>query len=511
MKKGLLASILLLSLFLTNGLYPIDSLRVDALLIGYGGDRMLPFIDGAELTFFVGEELELKTIGSSANITIIDPLYRRYEYFLEEGKKMKVLTFNASDVGTWLLRHSKLGTMSLKVIDNYSPKDHYISIQKISDDVLRLSLEGSAFIGFLAKSKNVTKIMNPSKNLHITIPSGTTHVRITLEYNEPIELSGLIGDVQYHYKTDAVVSEYTNRFSKPIAEPIVINFEIPEVGKVGSGGIIPLRVGPIRLKVVCTGTGSTILNYVDELLIIPEEVNLQSITRTIDVELTELINDNIKIAYYNVSTGRIDVINVKVPVYRLIVYDKALSKNIDDYSFDVLEMLSLKSDHITYIVPTRLQLLNDTHNNYAIINSKIEVYSVDISNMIKNITLKKEDLNTIIIESKEIEITVKHVDGTLIKNALILVNSSKHSIINGSARIRMPIAIYNFSAVTSIGYASSIIDISKKDNVQLIIKTLTSTTMALIIISAFQTALFSHYILKLIKLKRTIKNKLTHI
>ncbi|MEM4212666.1 MAG: hypothetical protein QXX16_06390, partial [Nitrososphaerota archaeon] len=340
---------------------------------------------------------------------------------------------------------------------------------------------------------------------------GTTHVRITLEYNEPIELSGLIGDVQYHYKTDAVVSEYTNRFSKPIAEPIVINFEIPEVGKVGSGGIIPLRVGPIRLKVVCTGTGSTILNYVDELLIIPEEVNLQSITRTIDVELTELINDNIKIAYYNVSTGRIDVINVKVPVYRLIVYDKALSKNIDDYSFDVLEMLSLKSDHITYIVPTRLQLLNDTHNNYAIINSKIEVYSVDISNMIKNITLKKEDLNTIIIESKEIEITVKHVDGTLIKNALILVNSSKHSIINGSARIRMPIAIYNFSAVTSIGYASSIIDISKKDNVQLIIKTLTSTTMALIIISAFQTALFSHYILKLIKLKRTIKNKLTHI
>ncbi|MEM3156549.1 MAG: hypothetical protein QXZ49_01360, partial [Nitrososphaerota archaeon] len=60
-------------------------------------------------------------------------------------------------------------------------------------------------------------------------------------------------------------------------------------------------------------------------------------------------------------------------------------------------------------------------------------------------------------------------------------------------------------------YASSIIDISKKDNVQLIIKTLTSTTMALIIISAFQTALFSHYILKLIKLKRTIKNKLTHI
>lgn len=505
MKKELLASILLLSLFLTNGLYPIDSLKVNALLIGYGGDRMLPFIDGAELTFFVGEELVLKTIGSPTNITIIDPLYRRSEYFLEEGKKMKVLTFNASDVGTWLLRHSKLGTMSLKVIDNYSPKDHYISIQKISDNVLRLSLEGSAFVGFVAKVENITKIMNPSKILSITIPPGTTHVRIILEYDEAIELTGFIGDMQYHYKTDAVVSEYTHRFNKPITDPIVINFEIPDLGKVGSGGVIPLRVGSIKLKVICTGSGSTVLNYVDELLVVPEGVDLQSITRIIDVDLAELINDSVKVAYYNVSTGRIDVINVRIPVYRLIVYDKALENNINDYSLEVEDMLTLKAGQITYIIPSRLQLLNDACKNGLLINSKIKAYSIDISDVVKKVTLEIDILNTIIIESKEIDITVRNADGTIINNALILVNSSAYSTINNTKRVRMPIATYNFSAISSIGHTSSVIDISKTNSVQLIIRTLSPVTITLIITSIFQSAFLLLYSYKLLKLKRKLR------
>lgn len=502
MKKQLVGSALLLLLFLISGLYPIDSLSVDALLVGYGGDRMLPFIDGATLTFFVGEELELKSIGSPTNITIIDPSNRKYYYFLEEGTKLMVMKFNASDVGTWLVRHPRLGTMSLRVIDNYSPKEYYISIQKINDNTLRLSLKGPALMGFLTNNESRIKVVNPSGILTITIPQGMTYVRITLEYNETIELSGLLGSIQYHYKTNALVSEYVARFKMPITDPMVINFEIPEMGKVGKGGIIPLRAGPIKLKVICTGPGMKTLNYVDELLVIPTGADLKSITRTIDINLTELINNKLRIAYYNISTGIIDSINVRVPIYRIIVYDKTLSRSINNYSFSIAGMLSIKTDNITYIVPTRIQFDNE---NNVVMNPRLIVYSVDISNMIKNITLKKEEINSIIVESKEINLIVRHADGTLINNALILVNSSTYSIVNGSTKIRIPIATYNFSAITSIGHTSSIIDISKTNNVQLIIRTLSSTIIALIIISVFQGTIFLRYILKLLMLKRTLK------
>ncbi|MEM3156193.1 MAG: hypothetical protein QW668_06110, partial [Nitrososphaerota archaeon] len=40
------------------------------LLVGYGGEKFLPFLDGARYRFVVGESLVLKAIGSDISVIL---------------------------------------------------------------------------------------------------------------------------------------------------------------------------------------------------------------------------------------------------------------------------------------------------------------------------------------------------------------------------------------------------------------------------------------------------------
>ena len=505
MSGKILGSALLILVFLTNIIHPAISLEVEALLVGYGGERMLPFVDGATLTYFVGEDLELKSIGSSTDIKLIDPTNAEHNYFLDEGKKLKILTFKREDVGIWLLKHHSLGTMIVRVVDNYSYKEGYIIVQKLSDENFRLSIKGPIFMGFITSSATNAKIINAASILSVTIPQGTTYARITLEYNETVELDGWIGSVQYRYRTDSIVTEHVYRFNRPTASSLIVDIEIPDIGKVGKGGIIPLRVGSIRLKVVCSGPGTTSYNNIEELLIVPKMVNLPSMTRTIEVTLDDLLSQSVKIAYFNSSSNNVDIKEVKIPIYEFVVFDKALSKFIDDYVVSVDGMVSSRVGYKTYLIPSVLPVFDNADKEHVTINPRLLVYSIDFSPVVKNTFLRSHDVSIITIESKEVLITVKHASGTLISNAVLLINSSMYSVINGSKTIRMPVSTYNFSAITEVGQSSLIVDISKTSNVQLIIRSLLPITLAMIIISSFQGALLIHLVLRLVKLKRRLK------
>jgi hypothetical protein len=177
------SSALLILVFLTTNIHPANSLDVEALLVGYGGERMLPFVDGATLTYFVGEDLELKSIGSSTDVKLIDPTNAEHSYFLEEGEKLKILTFKREDVGVWLLKHHSLGTMIVRVVDNYSYKEGYIIVQKLGDGNFRLLIKGPIFMGFITSNPTNVKIINAPSILSVNIPQGITYARITLEYN----------------------------------------------------------------------------------------------------------------------------------------------------------------------------------------------------------------------------------------------------------------------------------------------------------------------------------------
>jgi hypothetical protein len=499
------SSALLILVFLTTNIHPANSLDVEALLVGYGGERMLPFVDGATLTYFVGEDLELKSIGSSTDVKLIDPTNAEHSYFLEEGEKLKILTFKREDVGVWLLKHHSLGTMIVRVVDNYSYKEGYIIVQKLGDGNFRLLIKGPIFMGFITSNPTNVKIINAPSILSVNIPQGITYARITLEYNETIELDGWIGSVQYRYRTDAIVTEHVYRFNRPTASPLFVDVEIPDIGKVGKGGIIPLRVGTIRLNVVCSGPGTTSYNNIEELLIVPKMVNLPPMTRTIEATLDDLFNQSVKIAYFNASSSKVDVKEIKIPIYESVVFDKALSKFIDDYVLSVDGMVSSKVGHKTYLVPSELQVFRNADKEYVTVNPRLLVYSIDYSPAVKNTSLRSHNVSIITIESKEVLITVRHASGTLIDNAILLINSSMYSVINGSKKIRMPISTYNFSAITEVGQSSLIVDISRTSDVQLIIRSLLPITLAMIIISSFQGALLIHLVIRLVRLKRRLK------
>jgi len=505
MRGELFVFSLLALVFLNILVIPVNSLEVEALLVGYGGERMLPFVDGATLTYFVGESLELKSIGSSIDIELIDPMNRKLSYRLYEGETSKIFTFGEKDVGVWLLRHNKLGTMFIRVVDDYSPEGAFIHVQKLNDEAVRLSLRGPAFMGFVTNDVANAKIINAPSILPITIPQGTSYARITLEYNETIELNGLIGSVQYRYKTDSIITEYIYRFDKPLTSSMDINLEIPRIGEVGRGGIVPLRVGSIKLKVVCSGPNISSFSKVEELLVVPKLVNLPSMSRTIEATLYDLLNKSLKIAYFNTSSNTVNLKYVEIPVYGLAIFDKTLSSYVDDYFLNVNGMITIRTGHRTYLIPSILPVLDSLDRNEILVNPRLRVYSVDFTNAVKNLTLKNRDITTIAIESREVRIIVRYADGTLINDAQLFVNSSAYKVINGSTRVRMPVSTYNFSAVTESGYTSLIANISETADIQLVIRALLPITIAMILVSSFQGALLVHLLIRLLKLKRTLK------
>ncbi|MEM0482348.1 MAG: hypothetical protein QXM16_05630 [Nitrososphaerota archaeon] len=473
------------------------------LLIGYGGEKFLPFLDGARYRFVVGERLVLKAIGIDVSVIFTTNRGQEYLFHVGAGEAVEVWRFRSEDVGTVALTVIGGGRAIIEVLSleesalgwidfqpaGFMPTDSY------GQEVLEARIVGSTLSGFAIKGERTETrkiFVKPNSTLQIQIPPNALSAKVTLRHYDPIELSGYNGKLHVLYRVEPIVAEY--KFDEAVAglSMRVVDVHIPALGEVGENGLVPLRYGTLVVNLVYTGRGGGRFEQSYEVTVSPITEEPPPVGSTMTIGLGELIRNGLEVITANLTTGRFERHVIRVPDYRVRVYDSHLGSWVDNYSISLPGYLSLKNGSESVIIPKTVSITEGEHASIITIRPSLKVYSVDVSESVGLLTLEAGRPVTIYVDGRLVEVEVRHAAGFLIQDSQIYVNDSLRGT-GGRISLRLPAGAYNFSAETPFGRVYSTVDIGDVARVVLVVRGYTAETLALITVFLIQLSIFAMY------------------
>jgi len=500
--------ILPILVMLMASVVPVPTLaQEDAiLLIGYGGERFLPFLDGARYKFVVGERVLLKALMSDVTVVITDRRGGSRYAYLRMGEATEVARLSAEDVGEFRITAIGVGVVVIEVIGIEESALGDIEVTPLSPTgeeeagMVKLTIRGSSLSGFAVGEQVPLReklIARPGASLHLLLPPNATSLRAVIRHYEPIVISGYIGRLYVRYSVDAVVAEYLfNELGGGF-----VDIPIPRLGEVGESGIVPLRYGTLILDATYVVGGATRFSRLYEVLIAPVVEEPPHLSAENTMRLDELMRVGIRVVALNLTTGRFGYKLVEVPHYRVAVYDSHLKEWVDDFSISIPGYLTFKNGSEVTVIPKFLPLMGEGPPRRVTVLPRLTVYSIDVSYSVGPLTLEPGSLHVISVEGKRVEVEVRHAAGFLIGEAHLYVNDTLRGV-GGFYRLKLPRGTFNFSAETPYGRVSQLANIDVVERVSLVVRGFTVETMALISILAVQLSILSFTLYRLIMRRR---------
>lgn len=474
------------------------------LLVGYGDGRLLPFVSGSSLTFKTGESLSVLSVSSNTTVELISPDDTSTLYLLEKGERRVVKTFQDGDVGIWTLMLSENDKMRIVVEELVDGPPIYLGLSHTGESQIRIAVVGSSIAGF--PSSNGSEVVSAGERLNIPLRRGTMFVRAELYYPQKISLVGNVAGIFYSYEADSIVGIYTAVLSQSDRDkPASVEIQMPRIGEVGPRGIVPLRLGKINLRLLQSGPGiissSDILNF----LVVPENVSIPSITQELSLEVGEATSKAIEVLYLDPKEGAFKTTSVNVPLYRLMVYDLSLSRFITDYEINIEGMSNMKLNETTYFFPSIISIPSGDLEEEMTVNVGGKIYSIGINGFLGSLKLSARRPTVIEINSREIEISVRHAAGFELAPMQLIINSTNLGSTAPRLALRLPLGVYNFTAITDLGTATTMMDIANRERVELVVRSMTSETSALISISMALLTVLTLQAIRLSHLKKSLR------
>lgn len=482
------------------------------LLIGYGGEKFLPFLDGARYRFVVGERLILKAIGSDITVTLTTNKGEVYAFQIEEGEAEKVWTFRSADAGAMSLAILGGGRATLEVMSMEESALGWIELRPVGvvqteaglDEVLEAKIVGSTLSGFEAGEGEAAEqriFARPNSTIYLQVPQGALGVKITLRHYDYIQLSGYIGTLHVRYRVEPIIAEYSLNETSQTQAPTSVAVRLPPLGETGEGGLIPLRYGTIIVSLVYAGRGGGRFEQTYEVLVTPFLEEPPAMSSVVSKGLRELLHTGLRVISLNLTTGVFEPRTILVPNYRVRVYDSHLNEWVEDYSVSFTGYLSLKNGTETVIIPRAIPITEQDQAPKISLKPLLTVYSVDLSQRMGVVDLEEGRTSTIFVDGRRVKVEVRHAAGFLIREARIYVNDSFRGG-GGELSLKLPAGVYNFSADTPFGIIHSVEDVREVTNVVLLVRGYTAETLALITIFLVQLSVFMMYAWRWYKLVR---------
>jgi hypothetical protein len=473
------------------------------LLIGYGGAKFLPFLDGARYRFVVGERLVLKAIGLDVSVILTTSRGEEHAFRIRAGEAVEIWRFRDEDVGTAALNVIGRGRATIEVLSLEESALGWIDFQPAgsiptdsnTQEVLEARIVGSTLSGFAIKEeRNETKkiFVRPNSTLHLQIPPNALGVKITLRHYESIELSGYTGQLHILYKAEPVVAEYTFEGPGSGIPMRLIEVYIPPLGEVGENGLVPLRYGTLVVSVVYTGRGGGRFEQSLEVTVSPMVEEPPPVSSSTTIGLNDLIRNGLEVVTANLTTGRFERLVIRIPDYRVRVYDRYLGLWVEDYSISLPGYLTLRNGSESVIIPKTVSIIEGGYPPIITVRPSLKVYSVDVSESVGPLTLEVGKPATIYVDGRLVEVEVRHAAGFIIQDSQIYVNGSFRGV-GGRLSLRIPGGVYNFSAETPFGRVYSTVDVRDVGRVVLVIRGYTAETLALITVFLIQLSIFGIY------------------
>ncbi len=473
------------------------------LLIGYGGEKLLPFLDGAKYRFVVGERLVLKAIGAAVSAILETNRGEEHVFRIGAGEAVEVWRFRVEDVGTASLTVIGGGRATIEVLSLEESTLGWIDFQPAGfmtsdsdgQEVLEARIAGSTLSGFpiTGGGTEARKIfVRPNSTLQLQIPANALSVKITLRHYDPIELSGYSGQLHILYRAEPIVAEYRFEGAGATQQIRFVDVYIPPLGETGENGLVPLRYGTLVVNIVYTGRGGGRFEQSFEVSVSPMVEEPPPLSSSKTIGLRDLIRNGLEVVVANLTTGRFERRIIRVPDYRVRVYDSHLGMWVEDYSVSIPGYLSLRNGSESVIVPKTVSIIEGGYRPAITVRPTLKVYSVDISESVGLLTLEVGRPATVYVDGRLVEVEVRHAAGFIIQDSQIYVNDSLRGV-GGRLSLRLPAAIYNFSAETPFGKVYSTVNVRDMRRVVLVVRGYTAETLALITVFLIQLSIFAMY------------------
>jgi hypothetical protein len=492
-----LAAPLLLAALLLNMPAPSNSQGGGHILIGYGGDKYMPFLDGAVYTFLAGERLYVLAVDRDLSLTLTLEGGRSYSFLARHGEPQLIWEFRGEDVGTAILSIHGLGSASLRVLGVEEATAGWIRVSKVGDDLLELSIIGTSLSGFEtheARPAPARIIVSPNSTIAVPLPPRTLYARVLLKYREDISLSGYVSDLYLTYSAESIVAEYnyTGTIDSPLAGGVRV--KIPEIGRPGPGGLMPLRYGVLVVTAQYVGQGGPRREQSWEVLVSPILEKAPTVSETTRISLDKLLREGVEVVLVNLSKQSFERRVVKPPYYRVAVYDEGLREYVSDYSLGVPGYLSIRNDSETILIPATIPVAALSPETLKVA-PELTVYKIRLSGAVGQVAFDPDSLTVLRIRGREVGVSVRLAAGYPVADAAVYVNGSFAGA-GGVLRLRLPIGLYNFSVTTSYGAVSRVVDISEEDEVILVLRVLTQETLALMVMLGVQLSYLGLFLLR---------------
>ncbi|GBC71664.1 hypothetical protein HRbin02_01449 [Candidatus Calditenuaceae archaeon HR02] len=473
------------------------------LLIGYGGEKFLPFLDGARYRFVVGEGLVLKAIGHDVSVILTTNWGEEHAFHVGAGEAVEIWRFRGEDVGTAALTVIGGGRATIEVLSLEESALGWIDFQPAGfmpadsdgQEVLEARIVGSTLSGFAITGEGggARKIfIRPNSTLHLQIPPNALSVKIALRHYDSIELSGYSGRLHILYRAEPIVAEYRFEGTGEDLPMRVVDVYIPPLGETGENGLVPLRYGTLVVNLVYTGRGGGRFEQSFEVTVSPIAEEPPPVSSSTTIVLRDLLRNGLEVVTANLTTGRFERRIIRVPDYRVRVYDSHLRVWVEDYSISLPGYLSLRNGSESVIIPKTISIIEGGYTPIISVRPSLKVYSVDVSESIGPLTLEAGKPVTIYVDGRLVEVEVRHAAGFIIQDSQIYINDSLRGV-GGRLSLRLPGGIYNFSAETPFGKVYSTVDVRDVAHVVLVVRGYTAETLALITVFLIQLSIFAIY------------------
>jgi len=302
-------------------------------LIGYGGEQMLPFLDGGSLSFNVGETLAVKLLGRNGFLELKSPSGAVERFYVPDGSPRQLRSFTAADVGEWVLTTDNGLTTHVKVEDIVVKPGFTVSIsltpEEVKFDAYALTQGFALFV-----DEKWVDVVCAGSSVEIRLDNiNMSLARFDLLRRAgPLVYSGLLQQKPYSITIDQLVMSKLVQ-SKAENNTSIFTVTLPEAFSGGPSGLRPLSYGPHVVRLVST-TDNRVL-YEKEVVVVPKSLNtLPGLSRVMGVSFEAAATKNQTLIIGN-PLGDVWFVNLRPPAATVTFYDKTHEEVLEDYSLNM--------------------------------------------------------------------------------------------------------------------------------------------------------------------------------
>jgi hypothetical protein len=430
--------------------------------VGYGGEIMLPLLNGANFSFYVGEELWIMAIGDTT-VWLSNP--DGYTSCVATASKEPQMfkRFTESDsAGNWLLEHNSpegpvSATIDLQKYVTFGPAKLGFNLEedKVSASIER---DSQSLVAFL--SEDGLPGISPGEIVGIefgTNYSGSANIRILSEGLGVVE--GKSDNVSQRVEVSALVAYFTVGVLEGHVE-----FRLPNIHEVGPGGLFPLRYGSITVE--ATPEGSTAVSTASRFYVFPARPSAGAkLSSRLDLAVKDALHKSLEMAMLyqtDNTTATASSIFLSLPVANIHVVDERHDIYLTKGNFS----LKVDSSQVWYdndsayvLYSQRAFVTKEDADLTGSLTYELKIRGFTSTELgPRTISLKPGESVFIATKVYELKLVVEDLYGNPVK-ADLSINGTAHVSLMGETKLSLPVGHYSLEVNSDLGIETRTVDI----------------------------------------------------